>query len=100
MSVARLRFAPPAALDLERLAAFLEESDPAAAVATIGIIIEAVEILARHPMIGRPLENGSRELVIHRGSTGYLAQYRYDIAGDEVVLLGIRHQREVDPEDS
>lgn len=96
--MAKLRFAPAAALDLERLATFLVETDPAAAAVTIGIIVEAVEILGRHPLIGRPLENASRELVIHRGTTGYLAQYRHDVLGDEVVVLAVRHQREVDPE--
>ena len=86
--------------DLERLAAFLGKTDPAAAVATLQIVLEAIEILARHPLIGRPLENRARELVIHRGSTGYLAQYRYDVQQDEVAMLAIRRQREIDPSES
>lgn len=36
-----------------------------------------------------------RELVISRGSTGYIALYRYHEIRDVVTVLAIRHQREV-----
>jgi len=49
---------------------------------TAGLIVEALEILKRHPMIGRPAEAGARELVLSRGRS------------DLVVVLSIRHQRE------
>lgn len=44
--------------------------------------------------IGRPAGKGLRELVISRGSTGYLALYAYDEDADAVSLLAIRHQPE------
>jgi plasmid stabilization system protein ParE len=62
--------------------------------AAIDVITDAIEILERHPRIGRPVEQGMRELVISRGRTGYVALYDYDLAEDLVVILAIRHQRE------
>jgi plasmid stabilization system protein ParE len=62
--------------------------------AVIALIAEAVELLARHPQIGRPAEHGLRELVISRGKSGYLALYDYDRESDLVAILAIRHQRE------
>jgi plasmid stabilization system protein ParE len=80
--------------DLERLTDFLAETDPPAAVATIGLIEEAVGLLKRHPMIGRPVEEELRELVISRGNTGYVALYSFEEAQEAVLILAIRHQRE------
>jgi plasmid stabilization system protein ParE len=94
--VATLRYAPGALRDLERLARFLRESDPEAAAATIPLILEGLRVLARHPLIGRPLDAKRRELVIFRGRSGYLAQYRFFPDEDLVLVLAVRHQREVD----
>jgi len=82
--------------DLERLAEFLRQSDPAAAVETARLIFDSVRVLAEHPLIGRPAGQDRRELVIYRGRTGYLAQYRFDPDLDEVAIVAIRHQREAD----
>ncbi|HEX5394551.1 MAG TPA: type II toxin-antitoxin system RelE/ParE family toxin [Rhodocyclaceae bacterium] len=90
----RILYAPKAFDDLQRLVDFLLPRDPAAAEGTFGLIESAVSILASHPLIGRSCENGMRELVISRGSTGYLALYRYSVQRDEVVILALRHQRE------
>ena len=57
-------------------------------------ITEAIEFLARHPKIGRPLESGLRELVISYGASGYLALYDYSPVYDDVLILRMRHQRE------
>ena len=92
--MARLRYAPRATAALERLAEFLLQVDPATALKTAELIVSAVEALADHPLLGRPVELGYRELVISRGRSGYLALYRYDDALDEVLILAIRHQRE------
>jgi plasmid stabilization system protein ParE len=51
-------------------------------------------VLKRHPLIGRPVEYGYRELIISRGRTGYVALYTYEEASDIVLILAIRHQRE------
>ena len=92
--MAKLIYAEQALGDLERLSDFLLESDPAAAAATIDLIVEAVEVLARHPHIGRPVEADLRELVISRGRTGYVALYSFERADDAILILAIRHQRE------
>src|SRR6266542_3323072 len=81
--------------DLVRLAEFLAKDDSAAGEATVELITGAVEVLAAHPLIGRRVEGELRELVISRGRTGYLALYEYHAALDHVVVLAIRHQREV-----
>ena len=81
--------------DLERLARFLAESDPPAADRTVGLILDALQVLEPHPLIGRPVETGRRELVISRGRSGYIALYRYVPARDRVYVLAIRHQRDV-----
>ena len=92
--MAKLSYSGRALADLERLTDFLIESDPAAAAETVGLIEEAVELLVRHPLIGRPVEYGLRELVISRGLTGYLALYSFEEEQDAVLILAIRHQRE------
>ena len=90
----RWLLAQDAAEDLDRLTDFLLQSEPEAAEATVGLIVGGLEILAHHPLVGRPLTNGLRELVISRGRTGYLALYRYDAQADLVLVLAVRHQRE------
>ena len=92
--MARLTYARQALDDLERLTDFLVESDPKAALETFGLIEEAIDVLRRHPLIGRPAESGLRELVISRGQTGYVALYSYEPDEDAVLVLVIHHQRE------
>ncbi|MCX7166706.1 MAG: type II toxin-antitoxin system RelE/ParE family toxin [Rhodocyclales bacterium] len=92
--MARLSYSGRALADLERLTEFLIGIDPAAAAETVGLIAEAVELLVRHPLIGRPVEFPLRELVISRGRTGYVALYSFEEAQNAVLILAIRHQRE------
>ncbi len=92
--MAIIAYAPGALSDLERLADFLLEAHPAEAVEIMGLITSAVEMLKNHPLVGRPVESGLRELVISRGKTGYLALYRFEEHRDRVLVLAIRHQRE------
>ena len=92
--MARLIYSERAFADLERLADFLLESDPAAAAETVDLSAEAVSILKHHPMIGRPVDNDVRELIISRGRTGYVALYSVESEHDAVLILSIRHQRE------
>jgi len=94
--LATLRFTPAALDDLERLAAFLRASDPVAAAETLPLILNGIKVLSSHPLIGRPIDVNRRELLIYRGRSGYVAQYSFRLASDEVVVLAIRHQREVD----
>ena len=92
--MARLSYSEQALADLERLTDFLIETDPSAALETVDLIEEAVALLTRHPLIGRPVEYGLHELVISRGRTGYVALYSFEQDQDAVLILAIRHQRE------
>lgn len=93
--MAKLIYSSQALADLDRLTDFLLEADPTSAPETTDLILEAVEVLANHPLIGRPVEEELRELIISRGKSGYVALYSYEEAEDAVLILTIRHQREV-----
>ena len=92
--MAVIRYAPRALADMEKLCDFLADSDPVFGERTIELIASAAAVLEQHPLIGRPVESGLRELVISRGRSGYLALYRYDEDRDRVLVPAIRHQRE------
>jgi plasmid stabilization system protein ParE len=89
-------YAPRELADIERLASFLLVQDQVASIETGDILMEAVAHLARHPLVGRIVEEGLRELVISRGRTGYVALYRFDADRDQVIVLAIKHQRALD----
>lgn len=92
--MAEVIYAPPARADLERLSEFLLDSDRVAALATYDLITRAIAILAENPLIGRPVAEEHRELIISRGRSGYLALYDVVARDDKVIILAIRHQRE------
>jgi plasmid stabilization system protein ParE len=92
--LAKLIYSKGALNNFERILEFLLEAEPALAYRVIDNIADAIEILQRHPLIGRPLENEKHELLISRGKTGYVALYRYDESLDIVFVLALRHQRE------
>ena len=92
--MARLVFAPQAAQDLKRLTEFLIGTDPHTANETVSVLVDGLQILKQHPLVGRTIEQGYRELVISRGRTGYVALYTYDATHNVTLILAIRHQRE------
>lgn len=57
-------------------------------------IIEAIQVLAHSPLIGRQVKGGQRELVIGQRSRAYVALYRYVPDVDTVFVLAFRSQRE------
>lgn len=90
----RLFISEQAATDIDRLRDFLLETLPHEAARTGDLILDGIEMLKKHPAVGRPVGHGLRELVISRGRTGYVALYLYDEEADAVSVLAIRHQRE------
>jgi toxin ParE1/3/4 len=92
--MSRVVLAPKVQGDVDRILDFLLEHAPEFASARIGAIIQAIDVLALSPMIGRPVAFGQRELIISTGASGYLALYRYDPAQDTVYVLALRSQRE------
>lgn len=82
--------------DLARLHDFLRPKNPAAADQAARSIIQGVQALGELPHIGRPVDGLSeqyRDWLIEYGDSGYVARYRID--SDTVVVLAIRHQKEV-----
>jgi plasmid stabilization system protein ParE len=80
--------------DLNRITDFLLAQQPSAVHSTLDLIDEAISLLVRHPLIGRSVEVGLRELVISHGRSGYVALYSFEQAHGLVNILAIRHQRE------
>ncbi|CAM8646066.1 ParE Plasmid stabilization system protein [Oxalobacteraceae bacterium] len=96
----KIVYAQQAVDDFLRLTDFLIESNPTAALATVELIEEAIMLLERHPLIGRLVDDVLRELIISRGKSGYVALYSYEQSSDTILILAIRHQREVGMSDS
>lgn len=91
----RLEYSQKALADINRLVSFLVSTDISTALDTFNIIDDAIQVLKRHPDIGRVTGvTGKRELIISRGRTGYVAIYEFDKLTDIVVILAIKHQRE------
>lgn len=91
----RIELAPEVFDDFDRFLDHMAEFGSAAdAPKRIDEIIQAVDLLAHSPLIGRRVNGGNRELVIGRSSRGYVALYRYLPDIDTVFVLAFRSQRE------
>jgi plasmid stabilization system protein ParE len=94
----RLRLAPRAADDLQRLFDFLAERDLNAAERARTAIAQAFEFLQCFPFACRkaaPEHPFLREMVIEFGQAGYVALFEIEDART-VTVLAVRHQREDD----
>lgn len=91
--MAQISYGGQALADLERISDVLVEHGDDALVA-LDLIDEAIAILARHPLIGRRVEDDLRELVISLGKTGYVALYSFEVKYDAILMLVVRQQRE------
>jgi plasmid stabilization system protein ParE len=94
--MSRLTWSPQALLDVQRLYRFLASKNISAAKRAVSVLREGVKVLGNQPTIGRPVEdmaNEFREWIIDYGDTGYLIRYRVDAV--TVVILAVRHQKEV-----
>ena len=95
--MSRVEIAREVSDDFERIFDHLAQYDPDTAAARIRDIIEAFNVLESNPLIGRPARGDMRELIIGRGSRGYVALYPYVPAIDTVFILALRsgsHRRE------
>ncbi|MEI6028456.1 MAG: type II toxin-antitoxin system RelE/ParE family toxin [Betaproteobacteria bacterium] len=90
----RIELAPELLEDFDRFLDHLSTYGAGSTLERLGEIAAAIQILAHSPLIGRKAEAGKRELVIGRGSRGYVALYRYIPTIDTVFVLAIRRQRE------
>ncbi len=90
----RIELADGAVTDLDRLLNHLVEHGVTDAGDRMAAVIGALDILAEHPRIGRPLSGGLRELIIGRDARGYVALYRWRAEQDVVRVVAVRSQRE------
>jgi toxin ParE1/3/4 len=92
--MSRIEVAPEVGDDLDRIIDHLAQHDVDDTHLRVEEIIQAIAVLERSPLIGRPAREGKRELVIGRRSHGYVALYRYVAKLDTVFILALRSQRE------
>ena len=90
----RLVFAARFEDDIARITAHLQVHQVDGISARIAEILYALLLLKRHPLMGRPVDDGLRELVIGQGTRGYVARYRYNPVADDVRVAALRAQRE------
>jgi len=85
----RLRWARLAERDLDEIADYIGQDNPAAAARVVLELIDQAEsLLPEHPAIGRPGRVlGTRELVI--GNLPYILAYR--VRGGDVEILRVLH---------
>ncbi|MCW5658907.1 MAG: type II toxin-antitoxin system RelE/ParE family toxin [Burkholderiaceae bacterium] len=92
--MARIELAPEVLDDFDRFLDHLAKSEVADAAERVAAIVRGLDVLAHSPEIGRPVRDGKRELVIGKGTRGYVALYRYVAGADVVFVLAVRAQRE------
>jgi len=91
--MARIELAAAIGHDFERILEHLFRHDVRDPASRLEELVESIDILKRSHMIGGPLPGGLRELIIGRGSRGYVALYRYVAESDVVFVLAIRSHR-------
>ena len=92
--MARIFFAPEVLEDFDRFFDHVAAADPSDAADRVADIVEAVQVLASSPLIGRPVRDGKGELVVGRAARGYVLLYRFVPVADAVFVLAARNQRE------
>ncbi len=92
--MSRIELAPEIADDFDRIFDHFAAHGIADAPMRIREIVQAIGLLEQHPLIGRLVQGGRRELVLGKSGRGYVALYRYVQALDTVFVLAIRSQRE------
>lgn len=92
--MATVRLSARAFAHLEQIFEFIARSEPKRALTTIQRIREAVLILERHPLLGCPVEDGRRELVVSRGRSTHVVLYRWRPADETILVLAIRDARQ------
>jgi len=84
----RVKWLRKALRNLDDEASYIAADDPAAARLVVARVLEAVELLAQQPSMGRPGRvPGTRELIVLE--TRYLVPYR--VRGETVEILRVFH---------
>jgi plasmid stabilization system protein ParE len=91
----KLVLSQAAAVDIQRLRAFLHEKNPGAAERAVDTLISALDSLTTLANRGRPSGvPGVRELIVPFGQVPYVVRYALMTTEDIVVVLRIWHGRE------
>ncbi len=93
---ARVEVAPELLDDVGRFLKHLAKFTSDDMSARIDEIVQSMQMLTHSPLIGRPVKGGKGELIIGRGSAGYVALYRFVARIATVFVLAVRSQRESD----
>jgi plasmid stabilization system protein ParE len=91
--MARIELAPEVLDDLDRFLNHMKQFDVQDMRDRVQEILGSLEVLALSPLIGRPVRDGKRELIIGKGVRGYVALHRYLTEIDTVFILALRAQR-------
>lgn len=94
VSMARLIISEDAQKDLARIRSFLIALDPVAAKDAGQLLANHIARLAKYPELTPVVSDGFRMLTIPFGKRGYSVAYVYEPDPDEVIVLGVKHQRE------
>lgn len=92
--MARIILSEDAQKDLARIRLFLTDLDPAAAKEAGQTIAKHIAQLAKYPELTPVINDDFRILIIPFGKRGYSAAYVYEPDSDEIIVLGVKHQRE------
>ena len=92
----QVMFSQGSVRDLQRLQDFLKNKSPVAARKVAKLLQYQIKQLGLHPEIGRSLPESPlhfREWIVDFGDSGYIIRYSY--LDEQVVILAVRHQKEV-----
>jgi len=92
----RVIWSQAALLDVQRLYRFLAPKNLDAAKRAVNAVRKGLNVLQLQSAIGRPIDDMPtefREWIIDFGDSGYVVRYR--IESELVIILAVRHQKEV-----
>lgn len=92
--MACVEMAPEVLDDFDRILEFQALNGGVDTAARMTEVMQAIDVLSHSPLIGRPVANGKRELLIGRKARGFPALYQYVDEIDTVFVLAVRSQRE------
>jgi plasmid stabilization system protein ParE len=85
---------PEALEDVSRLRSFLEDKSPIATKRAGMVLLEAANLLATHPEIGQPMNDGTdrRQLFQPFGAVSYVLRYIFE--DQTVFIIRVWHGKE------
>ena len=86
----KLRFTPRATADLEAIAAYIRDHNPAAAHRVRAAIYDSLKNLILFPYVGR-LQQTERIRKLVTRQHAYLIYYTVDEVAEEIIILNIKH---------